>query len=124
MFYYVLKNLYKRLKEVLIMSEDILEQIRRQNEVIISLLGRLVFDENSVRNIVTYNKREELKTKYIEGYNSCDGKKTQKEIADIIGISQSTLSPIINEWVEIGIIYEIHRGNRKYYKKLFPIQVK
>ena len=103
------------------MTKDVLENIRRQNEVIISLLGRLVFNEDKVIELVTANKKENLKIKYIEGYNSCDGKKSQTEIAKVVGVSQSTLSPIINEWVELGIVYEISRANRKYYRKLFPI---
>jgi hypothetical protein len=103
------------------MSEEILKDIRRQNEILISLLGRLAFKESEVKKIVMMNKKEELKQKYVDGYNACDGKKTQSEIATIIGIAGGTLSPIINEWVDIGIIFEIKDRNKKYYKKLFKL---
>lgn len=105
------------------MSESFLKDIRRQNEILIALLGRIAFDEKTVRDIIISNKKEDLKSKYIEGYNACDGNKTQTEIANVIGVTQSTLSPIINEWVEVGIVYEINKGNKKSYKKIFPIKV-
>jgi DNA-binding MarR family transcriptional regulator len=43
---------------------------------------------------------------YIKGYNACNGKHTISEIATIIGVTPGTLSPILSEWEELGIIYE------------------
>jgi DNA-binding MarR family transcriptional regulator len=43
------------------------------------------------------------------------------EIATIIGVTPGTLSPILSEWEELGIIYEVERPNGKFYKKIFPI---
>jgi DNA-binding MarR family transcriptional regulator len=100
---------------------DNLERIAHQNEVIISLLGRMAFTPEQIREIVTFNKRENLKQKYIEGFNSLDGKKSVSEIANVIGVSIGTLSPILSEWEELGIIYQVSRTRRKCYKRVFPI---
>ena len=80
-----------------------------------------MFDEKKIQEIVTYKKRKDLKKKYIEGYNACDGSKIILEIAEIIGVAQSTLSPILQEWEDIGIIYEVQKSGGKFYKKIFPI---
>jgi len=100
------------------MNDD-LKRIIKQNEVIISLLGRIAFTPEQVREIVTVKKRNPKN--YIKGYNACDGKHTLSEIATIIGVTPGTLSPILVEWEEIGIICEVERPNGKFYKKIFPI---
>src|SRR4030042_2818594 len=105
------------------MSEELLKEIIQQNEVIISLLGRMAYNEETIKGLIVKNKKEELKNKYIEGYNSCDGKKNQSEIAEIIGISQPTFSLIVTDWVNLGIVYETHKGKTKSYKNLFPIRI-
>jgi DNA-binding MarR family transcriptional regulator len=102
------------------MNDD-LKKIVKQNEIIISLLGRLAFTSKQVREIVTSKKRENLKQRYINGYNALNGKKSVSDIADIIGITEGTLSPILSQWEELGIIYEIERAGGKFYKRLFPI---
>ena len=102
------------------MSAD-LKKIVKQNEIIISLLGRLAFTPKQVREIVTSKKRENLKKGYISGYNGLNGRSSVSEIADIIGVTQGTLSPILSQWEELGIIYEIERAGGKFYKRLFPI---
>jgi predicted transcriptional regulator of viral defense system len=103
------------------MSED-WRRIARQNEVIISLLGRLAFTPEQVEKIVTSNKRDKFKPRYVKGYNALDGKKTLSEVAKIIGVAPATLSPILSQWEDIGIIYEIERTGGTFYKKLFPIE--
>jgi predicted DNA binding protein len=102
------------------LSDD-LKRIAHQNEVIISLLGRMAFTPKQVRDIVTANKRNKLKPHYVNGYNSLDGSKTVSEIAREIGIAQNTLSPILLQWEELGIIYEVEKSGGKFYKKIFPI---
>lgn len=102
-------------------GEEYWKKIIRQNEVIISLLGRLAFGEERVKEIVVHDKRRDLRQGYIKGYNACDGKHSLSEIAKIIGVKAHTLSPIMASWEEIGIIYEVERRGGKFYKKLFPI---
>jgi len=100
------------------MNEE-LKKIIRQNEIIISLLGRIAFSKEDVRKIVTNKKRNP--EKYIEGYNACDGNHSVSEIARIVGVSQPNMSVILAEWEEIGIIREVEKSGGKFYKKLFPI---
>ncbi len=102
------------------MNED-LKKLVRQNEIIISLLGRMAFTQKQVEDIVISNKQKKLKQKYIDGYNALDGKKSISEIASIVGVTQGTLSPIISQWDELGIIYEVEGSGGKFYRKLFPI---
>ena len=99
--------------------KDELRKIIKQNEVIISLLGRIAFKPEEVRRIVTYKKQNP--ENYIKGYNACDGKHSLSEIARIVGVTPGTLSPILAEWEEIGIVYEVERPGGKFYKKIFSI---
>lgn len=100
------------------MSENF-KKLIKQNEIIISLLRRLVFKPEEVRKIVKWKKRNPQN--YVNGYNACDGDHSVSEIANIVGVTQGTLSPILAEWEEIGIIYEVEKPRGKFYKKIFPI---
>lgn len=100
------------------MNDD-LKKIVKQNEIIISLLGRMAFSKEEVRNKVTYKKRNP--EKYIEGYNACDGKHSISQIAKIVGVSQPNMSVILAEWEDTGIIREVEKRGGKFYKKLYPI---
>jgi DNA-binding MarR family transcriptional regulator len=101
------------------MSDDTLKKIARQNEVIISLLGRIAFTPEKIRDIITKKKRNP--DKHVECYNACNENHTVTDLAEIIGITKGTLSPILAEWEEIGIIREVERPRGRFYKKLFPI---
>jgi len=98
-----------------------LKRIAHQNEVIISLLGRLAFTPKQVEELVTSNKQKKLKPKYINGYNALDGKKSLSKIAGIVSVAPATLSPILVQWEELGIIYEIEKSGGKFYRKIFPL---
>lgn len=100
------------------MSEE-LKKIVRQNEIIISLLGRIAFNKEEVRKIVTFKKRNP--NNYVEGYNACDGNHTVSDIARIVGVSIPTMSVILTEWEDIGIIREVEKRGGKFYKNLFLI---
>lgn len=95
------------------------KKLIKQNEILISLLGRLAFKVDDVKTIVTYKKRNP--DNYIKGYNACTGEQTVSEIARVVGVTQQTLSTILAEWEELGIIYEVEKPKGKFYKKLFPI---
>jgi Fic family protein len=101
------------------MKMDEYSKLIRQNEIIISLLGRMAFTQDEVRNIVTLKKRNP--ESYVDGYNACDGNNSVSEIAQIVGVSQPTISPILGHWEELGIIYEVDKPKGKFYKKMFTI---
>jgi len=100
----------------------LLARIIEQNSAIIALLGKIAFPKEEVRNIVMSGKQQTKKQKYVEGYNACDGKHSVSDVAKIIGVHDSTLSPILQDWEEIGIVYPVI-GPRagKFYKKIFSI---
>ena len=98
---------------------DELKKMVKQNEIIISLLGRMAFSKEEVKNIVTYKKRNT--EKYIEGYNACDGNHSVSEIAKIVGVSHQNASVILAEWEDIGIVREVEKRGGKFYKGLFHI---
>jgi hypothetical protein len=101
------------------MSDETLKKIEKQNEVIISLLGRMAFTPERIKETVT--KKKKNPEKYVDGYNACDGNRNVNELAVIIGVDQSTLSPILQEWAELGIVYEIDKPKGRFYKRLYPI---
>jgi len=101
------------------MSDETLKKIEKQNEVIISLLGRMAFTPDRIRDIVI--KKKQNPQGYIDGYNACDGNHNVNEIANIVGVRQNTLSPILLEWKELGILYEVDKPKGTFYKRLFPI---
>lgn len=98
---------------------DELKKMIKQNEIIISLLGRLAFKPEDVRKIVASKKQNPRN--YVNGYNACDGEHSLSDIAKVIGVTPGTISPILSEWEQIGIIYEIEKPCGKFYRKLFPI---
>ena len=102
------------------MSEDSLRRIGKQNEAIISLLGRMAFTEEKVRAIVV--SRKQNPDKYVEGYNSCDGSHTVTQISEIVEVSQPNMTNILSQWEELGIVYEIDKPGGKFYKRIFPIR--
>lgn len=101
------------------MSEEILKKLERQNEIIISLLGRMAFTPEKLLDIVV--KKKQNAQGYIDAYNACDGNHNVNELATITKVDQSTLSPILKDWEELGIIFEVEKGKGKFYKKLYPI---
>jgi len=100
------------------MSEEI-RKLVKQNKIIISLLGRLAFKPDDIRRIVTLKKQNPQN--YINGYNACNGNNSLSEIARVVGVTPGTLSPILAEWEELGIVYEVEKPRGKFYRRLFPI---
>jgi len=92
-----------------------------KDQVIISLLGRMTFPEETLKGIITKNKRNP--NAYIKGYNACDGKNTVTEIANIVRVNQSTMTPILQDWKVKGIIYEVDSNKGKTYMKLYSLPV-
>lgn len=101
------------------MSDDTLKKIEKQNEVIISLLGRMAFTPEKIHDIIV--KKKQNPQGYVNAYNACDGNHNVNELATLAGVDQSTLSPILGDWEELGIIYEVEKPKGKFYKKLYPI---
>ena len=96
--------------------------IIEQNNIIINLLGRMAFTKEEVREFIIADKQKIKQDNYIKGYNACDGKHTVSDIAKVIGVTPGTLSPILQSWEELGIIFPVRGPSAgKFYKKIFPI---
>ncbi|OLC63410.1 hypothetical protein AUH73_02300 [archaeon 13_1_40CM_4_53_4] len=91
-------------------------------EAVIGILGRSVFPEDKLRDMVTkYKKNPE---QYVRGYNLCDGEHAVIDIAKEIGVAGPTLSPILTDWKDRGIIYEVTKTGGKFYRKLYKLEEK
>jgi len=88
----------------------------RQNETIISLLARQVIGVVKIVNIVTKNKRNPKR--YIHAYNACNGQNGVNILAKTADVSAATISPILRQWEEEGIIYNVGEANRPLYSRL------
>lgn len=90
-------------------------------EAMITLLGRLVFPPDQLTKIVMKGKRNP--EDYVRGYNLCDGEHTLTQVASEIHVTPGTLSPIMSEWKDAGIIYEVVKKGGKFYKRLYKLEV-
>lgn len=91
------------------------------NEVVITLLGRIAFPPDILVSIIS--KKKQNPVAYVRGYNLCDGKHTLTQISQEMDVSIGTLSPIINNWKEIGIVYEVKKDGQKFFKRLYKLEV-
>jgi hypothetical protein len=90
----------------------------------VKLLGRIAFSpepEKTIRKIISFGKKGNKAEEYIKGYNFCDGEHSLNEIAKLIGVTPGTLSPILQKWANIGIVFEVEGKGGKFYKRLFPV---
>jgi hypothetical protein len=101
-------------------SQDNDNSVGDMLEAMIPLLGRITFPVADLQAIVMLKKRNPLD--YIKAYNLCDGEHTLSEIAEYIQVSKGTLSPILAEWKDQGIVYEVTRKNGRFYKRLYRLE--
>ena len=98
------------------------QTVERQNDVIIQLLARSVFGLEKVRETVTRGKRNP--DAYIVAYNSLDGAKGVTELAKLAGVSQPTMTVILQSWEQQGIVYDVGNGNKTLYKRILTLPPK
>jgi len=82
------------------MSE--IEELIKQNKFIISLLGRMIFPEEKLIEIIQKNSKKPKEI--LKAYNLCDGKLSQSEIAKRSGVAGTSLGQAILKWKKNGII--------------------
>jgi len=91
----------------------------KQNQIIISLLARMAFGEEELKQIITRGKRKPKD--WVRGYNSCDGTKGVTEIAKIVGVKQPSATPILKSWEAAGITYNVGNAQKPLYMKLLTL---
>jgi DNA-binding MarR family transcriptional regulator len=99
--------------------EEILEHIAKQNEVIISLLGRIAFPGEKLREIIV--KGSKKPKELVRAYNYCDGMANVTQIAKKSNVSQSSLKEAVDKWEREGIIFKIITKNEVLPLKLYRI---
>lgn len=92
----------------------------RQNEIMISLLGRIAFPNDSLKNMV--QKGSKKPNEILAAYNLCDGETTITEIARRANIAQQSLSAAIDKWEQAGIIVKKVVGAEVFPKKLYAVE--
>jgi hypothetical protein len=68
---------------------------------------------------VTRKKRNPEKCP--DGYNACDGNHAVAHIVAIVSVKEPTIVPIVQQWEELGIIFDIEKPGGRSYRKIFPI---
>lgn len=97
------------------MENETLSKIEKQNDVIISLLGRIAFKEEELKEIIMSNsKKPELLVKV---YNFCDGKTGITKIAKKVHISQPSVTNAISRWEEVGIVFRNSTSSGQVFPK-------
>jgi hypothetical protein len=104
------------------MSEEaeLLKKIIRQNELQISLLGRLAFSEEKLREFITKNAKKP--SLMIKVYNLCDGENSINDIASKVGgITRQAIGYLVEKWEKNGIILRVEDGKNIYPIKLYKV---
>ena len=55
---------------------------------------------------------------YRKAYNALEGSKSVTEIAKIAGVSQPTMSVILQSWEEQGVVYNVGTDRKLQYHRL------
>jgi DNA-binding MarR family transcriptional regulator len=95
------------------------EKLERQNEVIIALLARSVLGVQAISQIVCAGKRNP--EAYRKTYNALQGNTGVTEIAKLAGVSQPTMSVVLQSWEEQGIIFNAGATRKPQYQRLLHL---
>ena len=100
-------------------DDEVFTAIQQQNEVIISLLSRLVWTPERITEIVTRNKRDPRA--YVIAYNALDGCKTGTQVSALAKVTQQTMSATLQSWFDEGITLNVGADGQPRYKRLMRI---
>lgn len=95
------------------------ERLERQNAAIIALLARSTLGVPAISKIVSSGKRNPQA--YLKVYNALDGAIGVTELAKLAGVSQPTMSVVLQSWEEQGIIYNVGTDAKPRYHRLLHL---
>jgi len=95
------------------------EILERQNSAIIALLARSSIGVPAISNIVCGGKRNPQA--YLKVYNALDGRTGVTDLAKLAGVSQPTMSVVLQSWEEQGIIYNLGTDSKPRYQRLLHL---
>ena len=84
-------------------------------QCLIHVVGRAAMPEARVREVVATGDKQ------VEAFNLFDGKRTQTEVAQRVGVDQGNLSRAAARWVENGVAFWIGEGDDARLLHIFPI---
>lgn len=100
-------------------TDEVFASIQQQNEIIISLLARLVWTPEKIGAIVAGGKRNP--DGYVTVYNALDGAKTGTQLAALAGVTQPMMSVTLQAWLDEGIVLNVGSNSAPKYKRLMRI---
>ena len=100
-------------------NDELFAAVQQQNDVIISLLARLVWTPEKITEIVVRGKRSA--EAYVRAHNALDGSKTVTQLASLAEVTQPTMSVTLQSWLDEGIILNIGTDSQPKYKRLMRI---
>jgi hypothetical protein len=103
-------------------TDEVFASILQQNEVIITLLARLVWTPEKLAEVVTERKKNP--DAYVSVYNALDGVKTGKQLGEIAGVTQQSISAVLQTWMDQGIVLNVGTDSLPKYRKLMRIPEK
>jgi len=103
-------------------NDDALANVQRQNDVIISLLARLVWTPEKLAEIVTRGKRNP--DAYRRVYNALDGERTGQSLASLAGVTPQAISYVLQVWEEEGVVTNAGTSSKPRYRRLMTIPKK
>jgi len=103
-------------------TDEILTEITQQNEVMITLLARLVWTPEKLAEIVVAGKRNP--EAYLSVYNALDGKKTGRQLAEIAEVTQHSISAVLQTWQDEGIVLNVGTDSVPKYRRLMKVPEK
>lgn len=108
------------------MSEDIghkLDAISGQLAVLISILAHREVSEEKIIGIVTKNRTETGKKKYLQAFNLFDGTRSLSDVEREVNVGIGNLSNTVENWIEEDILYlQRQERRKKFYHHIFKLE--
>lgn len=95
------------------------EKLEHQNEAIIALLARSTIGVAAISKIVCGGKRNP--EAYRKVYNALQGSSSVTDLAKLAGVTQPTMSVVLQSWEEQGIVYNLGTERKPQYHRLLHI---
>ena len=92
------------------------EIVEHQNDAIIALLARSAIGIETIKKTVVAGKRNPQA--YLKVYNSLDGARSVTDLAKIAGVTQPTMTVVLQSWEEQGIVYNLGSAMKPRYHRL------
>lgn len=102
------------------MGDDLLTLIQRQNEIVIGLLARMIWTPAQLMEIVIRGKKNP--EAYIDVYNALDGNATGTSLAKLAGVTQQSISYVLQGWEAEGIVANVGSVAQPRYRRVMLLK--